>query len=336
MNGRVAARQEARFLWRRRRLTYLASYPTLARGRRAVIGALDLWPLIPRFGVAILAVLVGSALRVVFLRTLGAQSAYLTSYPAVTIAAIVGGSTGGLLATVLSVVAVETWVSPSDQPLDLLKLAAFIAGSAIIVVALQLVRRAQMVRFDRAMHRLQEEQLRAIVDFAMEGIVTFDKNGLIQFANPVAREMCGYQLDEMIGRKVNILMAEPDSAQNGFDIALSRGKDTISSRCRKVVGLRKNGDIFPQELTLTEAPLDGDRFFVAQMRDLSAIENERRKSEAARAELMHFARRSDMGEVAAGLAHEVSQPLTAILLYASKFGETFRLRQTPRSQRRSR
>ena len=293
--------------------------PNGVRRRRAIMGAFEHWSLAPRFGVAILAVLAGLALRFAFLSSLGEQSAYLTLYPAVAIAAIIGGAPGGVLATLLSVLAVETWVNPVDQRLDLIKLGAFLAGSAIIVITLQLVRIIQKTHLNREIQRLQVEQLRAIVDTAMEGIVTIDKNGIIQSANPIAREMYGYRPSELIGSNINMLMAETDPAR-GVDIAsdLSRREKTIPNRRRKVRGIRKNGEIFPQEMTLTEAPLDGDVFFVAQMRDLSAIEQEKRKTEAARAELMHVARLNDMSEVAAGLAHEVSQPLTAILGYASR------------------
>jgi hypothetical protein len=101
----------------------------LTLARRAVMDAMDRWPLIARFGAAFLAVLAGLGLRLAFFGTLGEQSAYLTLFPAVAIAAIAGGSIGGALAALLSVMVVEMWVSPIDERLDLLKLAAFLGAT---------------------------------------------------------------------------------------------------------------------------------------------------------------------------------------------------------------
>ncbi len=113
----------------------------------------------------------------------------------------------------LTVAAVHLWVNPYDQPEDWLALLAFLAGSAIIIGMLQLLRFSQAVRLRRELRRLQEEQLRAIIDNAMEGIVTFDREGLIQFANPAMREIYGYEPREMVGRNVRMLTPEPDRAR---------------------------------------------------------------------------------------------------------------------------
>ncbi len=167
--------------------------------------------------------------------------------------------------------------------------------------------------------RDSERRLQAIFDSAMEAIVTIDKNGVIQAANPAALEMFGYETEEILGRNVKLLMPEPAASMHDRLIAryMGGGDAMLINNRRQVLGLRKNGEVFPKELTLTEASIDQDVLFIGFMRDLTQIENEKRKTEAARAELLHVARLSDMGEVAAGLAHEVSQPLTAIQCYAS-------------------
>jgi two-component system sensor kinase FixL len=173
----------------------------------------------------------------------------------------------------------------------------------------------------RSQERLRDSQrqLKAVFDTSMEGIVTIGERGIIQAANPAAAEMFGYETKEMLGQNVGMLMHEPDSGRHDSYIAkyLRKGDKTSICRPRKLDGLRKDGEVFLHELTLTDASEDGDVLIIGFMRDLTQIENEKRRTEAARAELLHVARLSDMGEVAAGLAHEVSQPLTAIMTLAS-------------------
>jgi two-component system sensor kinase FixL len=158
-----------------------------------------------------------------------------------------------------------------------------------------------------------------VFDKSMEGIVTIGKRGIIQAANPAAAEMFGYGTHEMLGRNVSMLMPAPESARHDSYIAnyFRAGDRTLIGRRRKLQGLRKNGEIFPSEITISDASDNRDVLFIGFMRDLTQIENEKRKTEDAQAELLHVARLSDMGEVAAGLAHEVSQPLTVIRTLAS-------------------
>jgi two-component system sensor kinase FixL len=95
------------------------------------------------------------------------------------------------------------------------------------------------------------------------------------------------------------------------------GEKKIIGRRRKVEGRRKGGEGFPLELTVSEASFDQDMLFVGFLRDLSPIEAERRRVNTLREELVHVSRLNDMGEMVTGLAHEVSQPIAAILNFAA-------------------
>jgi two-component system sensor kinase FixL len=98
---------------------------------------------------------------------------------------------------------------------------------------------------------------------------------------------------------------------------LRTGEKKIIGLRRKVDGMRKDGAVFPLELTVSEARFDQDRLFVGFLRDLSPIEEERRRVNALREELAHVSRLNDMGEVVTGLAHEVGQPIAAILNFSA-------------------
>ncbi len=279
----------------------------------AFTGLFEAWPLGLRLGAATLAVAAGLALRIALL---GASegNAYVTFYPAVGIAAVFGGLSGGVLATLLSVAAVQEWVSPYARHEDLLALLAFLVGAVVIVSMLRLLHFALAARLGLEFQRRREAQFRAIVDAALEGMVAVDKQGVIQYANPAAQEMYGYKNDEMIGRNVKMLMPEPDRSRHDTYIAhyLRTGEKKIIGARRRVFGVRKNGEVFPKELTISRAPFGDDVLFVGMMRDLTAIEREKTRANVLRDELAHAARLNDMGEVVAGIAHEVSQPLMAI------------------------
>jgi two-component system, LuxR family, sensor kinase FixL len=167
--------------------------------------------------------------------------------------------------------------------------------------------------------REKERRLNAIVDAAMEAIVSIDGKGLIQSANPAAQEMFGYDRAELLGCNVKMLMPNHYRAEHDRYLAnyLAGGKKHVIGLRRKVEGRRKDGSIFPLELTVGETTFNQDIMFVGFLRDLSPIEEEKRRVNALRDDLVHVSRLNDMGEVVTGLAHEVGQPIAAILNFAA-------------------
>lgn len=167
--------------------------------------------------------------------------------------------------------------------------------------------------------RDSERRLKAVFDASMDAIVVIDSLGTILSVNPELRTQFGYANDEVVGRNLKLLMPADKAADHDKHLAayLRGGDSGIIGRRRRVQGRRKDGTIFWVELAVMETKVAGEQLFIGFMHDLTPIETERRKAEAAQAELLHVARLSDMGEVTAGLAHEVCQPLTAILGFAS-------------------
>ena len=165
-----------------------------------------------------------------------------------------------------------------------------------------------------------ERRLSAMVDTAMEGIVSFDGSGVILSANPAARDMFGYEHDETLGSPVSILMSESlRLAHDGAIDHLHFGEKKPFGGRRIFEGRRKDGSVFPLEIALSEATLNGQRLFVGFLRDLGPIEEEKRRVDALLAELFHASRLNDMGEVVASLAHEIGQPIAAIQNFAAAY-----------------
>ena len=164
-----------------------------------------------------------------------------------------------------------------------------------------------------------EARLQAILTAAVDGIITIDERGIIESANAATERMFGYDRDELVGSNVSMLMPQPHRDQHDQFIAnyLTTGEAKIIGIGREVEARRKDGTTFPIDLAISEVNLKGSRLFTGVVRDISArrlAENEARRR---RDELAHAARLSTIGELTSGIAHEVNQPLTAMV----NFGE---------------
>lgn len=169
-----------------------------------------------------------------------------------------------------------------------------------------------------------EARYRAIFDSAVEAIAVIDEVGTIQSVNPALMSIFGYGLDELDGRNIKMLM--PDAIARQHDGYLSRYKETgeraIIGIGREVVGQRKDGSIFPLELSVAEWQREGAVFFTGIMRDISSrkeaeagLRGSEERLRSLQNEFAHLARVNDLGEMAAAIAHEINQPLAAIVNY---------------------
>ena len=119
--------------------------------------------------------------------------------------------------------------------------------------------------------RDSEERLRAILETAVEGIITIDERGIIESLNPAAEKIFGYQAQEVVGKNVKILMPTPyrDEHDGYLGNYLRTGRARIIGIGREVVGLRKDGTVFPMDLSVSEVRLAHKRLFTGFVRDIS-------------------------------------------------------------------
>lgn len=153
----------------------------------------------------------------------------------------------------------------------------------------------------------REAQLQVILDTVPDGILTIDARGNVESSNPAAAHIFGYQADELRGRGVEVLVPGPDRARHRQDLAsaLRAGPEPLCVASREVLGLRKDGAIFPMEIGVNEIRDRGPRRFVCVVRDIS----ERRRREQ---ELRHAQRMEAIGALASGMAHDFNNLLMAI------------------------
>lgn len=119
--------------------------------------------------------------------------------------------------------------------------------------------------------RRNESQLRAILESAVESIITIDDHGLIQSYNSAAERMFGYGPKELVGRNVSTLMPSPYREQHNGYLAryIATGMPHIIGFGREAIGQRKDGSTFPMDLSVGEVRHDGRRAFTGIVRDIS-------------------------------------------------------------------
>ncbi|HEX2948228.1 MAG TPA: PAS domain S-box protein, partial [Armatimonadota bacterium] len=125
-----------------------------------------------------------------------------------------------------------------------------------------------------------ETRLRSILSVAIDAIFVIDESGMILQANPATGRIFGYTQDELIGHSINRIIPAPIAQEHGRYMAryLHTAIPHIIGTVREVNGQRKNGEIFPCELSVAESSEHGERRkFVGIIRDIS----ERKKADAA-------------------------------------------------------
>lgn len=124
-----------------------------------------------------------------------------------------------------------------------------------------------------------KSRLKAIIDTAIDGIITIDTRGIVETMNPAAARIFGYEPEEVIGQNISMLMPEPDRSRHDQYIEnyLRTGQAQIIGKGREVLGKKKDGTIFPFLLSISEVELPGKLIFTGIVHDITEL----KKTEAA-------------------------------------------------------
>jgi two-component system CheB/CheR fusion protein len=162
--------------------------------------------------------------------------------------------------------------------------------------------------------RDREERLQAILNTAMDAIMTIDHRGIIQSVNGTTERMFGYTAAEMIGQNVTMLMTSPHrEAHDGYlERYLQTGEKHIIGTSREVEARRKDGSVFPADLAVSE--IEHLKLFTGIHRDLT----ERKQLEREVVEIASLQQR----RTGQDLHDSVAQELTALNLLARDLTET--------------
>jgi PAS domain S-box-containing protein len=136
----------------------------------------------------------------------------------------------------------------------------------------------------------------AIVDSALDCIVTIDHEGCITEFNPAAEHTFGYRRDEVLGKRLADAIIPPslrEKHRQGFARYLATGEARMLGKRIEMTAVRADGSEFPLELAITRIPLEGPPSFTGYLRDITErkrAEQELRRSEAFLAEAQHLSR----------------------------------------------
>jgi PAS domain S-box-containing protein len=152
----------------------------------------------------------------------------------------------------------------------------------------------QFIERKRAEEANRESEARkgAILETALDGIITIDREGRITDFNPAAERIFGYRRAEAVGREIAELIIPPSLRANhrrGLRHYLATGEGPVLGRRIETTARRVDSTEFPVELAITRVPGDGPPTFTGYIRDIT----ERRRAEAARAYLAAIVNSSD-------------------------------------------
>lgn len=212
----------------------------------------------------------------------------------------------------------ETWRQQDGAPITCAVSTEQIdwhGAPAVLVAISDLTRRARA----EAARRETEAQLAAIVGSAMDAIISVDEEQRIVLFNAAAEAMFGRPASEALGQPFSGLVAERSRARHELLMRRPAEAGPAARRANAadgLFGLRASGEEFPIEAAISHSEAGGKRLHTVIVRDVTGRVRREEQLRVAENQLAHMGRLSTLGEMTAGISHEINQPLTAIATYA--------------------
>ncbi|HEY7496723.1 MAG TPA: PAS domain S-box protein, partial [Candidatus Tectomicrobia bacterium] len=166
--------------------------------------------------------------------------------------------------------------------------------------------------------RQSEERFRSVADSATDAIISTDSSGTILSWNPSAQTLFGYTPDEIVGQPVTLLIPERyrDACMNRLIHVVATGQLHLARRTVELHGLTKDGHEFPIEFSLSSWRTAAGTFFSAIIRDMTERKQAEKELQQQREAAYQAEKLATMGQLLAGVAHELNNPLTVVLGHA--------------------
>jgi PAS domain S-box-containing protein len=173
--------------------------------------------------------------------------------------------------------------------------------------------------FDITDYKHAQDRFRLVVESSPNGIVLVDARGHVGLVNARAEKLFGYGREELLGESIELLVPErfrgdPPAYWGGFSVA---GTARTNGAGRDLFARRKDGTEFPVEIGISPIQTPEGMVVLCAVTDITERKRAEAEARKHREELAHLSRVAIMGEMAGSLAHELNQPLTAIVNNAS-------------------
>jgi PAS domain S-box-containing protein len=184
-----------------------------------------------------------------------------------------------------------------------LTLGASLCGVTSLIMGFTIVGTIVDRRLEEAGERLQrsESWADAILQAAADGILAIDARGTILSFNAAAARIFGYTPSEAIGRDVHTLVPDGIAESGGFAGVASTGTLGVSGGFRETLGRRKDGSLVPVEVGVQTLVRDDGRIVIGSLRDIT-------ERKALEGQLIRAQKLESIGQLAAGIAHEINTP----------------------------
>jgi len=167
--------------------------------------------------------------------------------------------------------------------------------------------------------RRKESLLSGIVEIAADAIISIDENQRITHFNHGAEQIFGYSAGEVEGEFLENLLPQQyrrNHKKHVKNYAGTQNRSRLMNERADITGLRKDGSTFPARASISRLERDGKITLTVILRDISEIRQAEESVAQRREEVAHMDRVGLLAEVSASLAHEINQPLAAILASA--------------------
>jgi PAS domain S-box-containing protein len=171
--------------------------------------------------------------------------------------------------------------------------------------------------------RASESRMRAMLEAALDAVVTMDHRGHILGWNHAAETTFGYRADEAVGREMAELIIPPSlraAHRKGLARFLETERAVVLDRRLELTGVHKNGTEFPVELTITRIGIPGPPTFTGYLRDITERKQAEAELRASRARLVEVAD-AERRRIQRNLHDGAQQRLTAVLLSLGRLRE---------------